>query len=104
MRFAIVMAIAMIGLLAASSGGKAQPQSIKNCHKEWRADKAANLARGITERAYLDQCRAGGTSAAHATFVASPDVRSAASAPSSPLPAATPAALSSRPANKILCE
>jgi hypothetical protein len=101
MRFAAVIGAAMIGLLAASSEGMAQHKMIADCQKEWQANKAANLARGVTERAYVDQCRAGGAAIARAaTFVASHPAPIAASALSS----SPPAAVSERPANKILCE
>jgi hypothetical protein len=97
MRFAAVIGAAMIGLLAASSEGMAQHKMIADCQKEWQANKAANLARGVTERAYVDQCRAGGAAIARAaSFIASHPAPTAASAP--------PAAVSERPANKILCE
>jgi hypothetical protein len=98
MRAVAVVGAAMIGLLAASSQGLAQSgtiqsKTIKECQREWQARTAAHLASGMTERVFMDQCRAGGISA-----------RAAASALSSPIPAATPAALSTRPVNKILCE
>jgi len=88
----------MIGLLAASSQGLAQSRTIqsktiKECQREWQTRMAAHLANGMTERMFMDQCRAGGISA-----------RAAAPALSSPIPAFTPAALSTRPVNKILCE
>jgi len=83
----------MMGLLAASSQGLAQSRTIKDCQREWQARMAAHLANGMMERVFMDQCRAGGISA-----------RAAASALSSPIPASTPAALSTRPVNKILCE
>ncbi|HEY1474503.1 MAG TPA: hypothetical protein VGF53_10505 [Pseudolabrys sp.] len=38
-------------------------KTVKECETEWRADKAANQAKGITEKAYVEQCR-GGTAAA----------------------------------------
>lgn len=105
MRFAAAIGAALIGLLAVSSEGMAQPKPTTECQKEWQASKAANLARGVTERVYMDQCRGGGISALRAaTFVASPPPRTAASVLSSSSPAATPAAISTRPANKILCE
>jgi len=31
----------------------------KECQEEWRANKAANQAKGITEKAYVEKCRAG---------------------------------------------
>lgn len=42
---------------AASTEGK--QKTVKACEDEWRADKAANQAKGITEKAYVEKCRAG---------------------------------------------
>jgi hypothetical protein len=36
-------------------------KTVKQCQAEWRADKAAFQAKGITEKAYVEQCRAGTT-------------------------------------------
>jgi len=100
MKFVPVIGTAMIALLAVSSEGMAQHKTTSDCQKEWQASKAANLVRGMTERAYLDQCRAGDTSAARAaSFVSSSPARTAASVSSPP-----PAAVSARPANGVLCE
>ena len=105
MKFTAVVGTAMIALLAVSSKGMAQHKTTSDCQKEWQASRAANLVRGMTERAYVDQCRAGGSSAARAaSFAASSPAGTTPSVPSSPPPAATPADLSTRPANKILCE
>jgi DNA polymerase III gamma/tau subunit len=41
---------------AAETGKK----TVKQCQAEWRANKAANQAKGVTEKAYVEQCRAGG--------------------------------------------
>ena len=54
------------------------------CRDEWRANKAANQANGITERAYVAQCRSG---AAPAQTTAAP------AAPPAPAPATAPAPL-----------
>jgi hypothetical protein len=40
-----------------SQGGTAQ-KTVKACQEEWRALKAANQAKGITEKAYVAECRA----------------------------------------------
>ena len=45
---------------ATDSGAK----TAKQCTEEWRADKAGMQARGTTEKAYVDQCKAGGTATA----------------------------------------
>src|SRR5262245_7437872 len=36
-------------------------KTVKACRDEWRANKADNQAKGVTEKAYVTQCRAGGT-------------------------------------------
>ena len=36
-------------------------KTAKECIAEWRADKAGMQARGVTEKAYVEQCKAGGT-------------------------------------------
>ena len=51
-------------------------KTAKECRSEWRANKADNEAKGITEKQYVEQCRAGGVTAAPAP---------------PPAPAATPA-------------
>src|SRR5262249_13183659 len=41
----------------------AQQKTVKACQDEWRANKADNQAKGITEKAYVAQCRGGGPTA-----------------------------------------
>ena len=43
--------------MAAPAAG--EKKTVKECEAEWRANKAANQAKGITEKAYVEQCRAG---------------------------------------------
>jgi hypothetical protein len=43
--------------MAAPAAGK--KKTVKECESEWRANKAANQAKGITEKAYVAECRAG---------------------------------------------
>ena len=62
-QFAAVVCAAVIGLLMASSPSFAQQKTVRACQAEWRANKAANQAAGITEKAYVEKCRAGGTTA-----------------------------------------
>jgi hypothetical protein len=57
MRLAAVICSTLIGLMILSSQVVAQQKTIKACQEEWRANKAVNQANGITERAYVDQCR-----------------------------------------------
>src|SRR5258705_1021087 len=47
---------------ATSPGSK----TAKDCTAEWRAEKAGMQARGITEKAYVEQCKEGAAAAAAA--------------------------------------
>jgi hypothetical protein len=69
----------------------AQQKTVKACEDEWKADKAANQAKKITEKDYVAKCRAVGEAAKPA---AAPKPATAAT-PSTPAPkpaAATPPA------------
>jgi hypothetical protein len=61
--FAHLLGCAMaVGLVALSgTPASAQAKTATQCRDEWRANKADNQAKGITEKAYVAQCRAGGT-------------------------------------------
>ena len=83
-QIAVVICSAVLGLMMLSSHAIAQQKTAKACREEWRANKAANQANGVTEKAYVDQCRGG---AAPAQTTAAP--ASAAPAP----PAAAPQTL-----------
>jgi hypothetical protein len=93
MRTAFVAAVcsALIGVGLASSPAFSQQKTVKACQDEWRANKAGNQAKGITEKAYVEQCRAGVAPAAATpgTAPASPTTTPATppSAPATPPPA-----------------
>jgi hypothetical protein len=74
-----------------AAGGQ---KTVRACQAEWRANKADYQARGITEKAYVAQCRTGGTIAAPAPAPAPPPapppVQTTAPAPSAPPPTANP--------------
>lgn len=57
-RYAIgpLMAAAIAGALAFAPPAAAK--TVKECRAEWTANKAANQAKGVTEKAYVEQCRA----------------------------------------------
>ena len=63
MRKIAVVCSAFIGLAFLMSPALAQQKTAKECQTEWRANKADNQAKGITEKAYVAKCR-GGDSAA----------------------------------------
>jgi len=46
------------GILGLSSAAWTQQKTAKACQAEWRMDKAANQAKGVTEKAYVAECRA----------------------------------------------
>ena len=58
-QIALVICSAILGLTALSSHGVAQQKTTATCREEWRANKAANQANGVTEKAYVAQCRGG---------------------------------------------
>jgi len=95
----VVMCSAVLGLVTLSSLAIAQQKTAKEWREKWRANKAANQASGVTEKAYVAQCR-GGTPAAEPTAApAAPPAPSPAptAAPAAPTPPPTTAAPPSRP-------
>ena len=60
MRTIAVIGAAFIGATLLSFPAVAQQKTVKACTEEWRANKAANEARGVTLKSYVTQCRAGG--------------------------------------------
>jgi hypothetical protein len=61
--FIIIMCSALVGALTLSFPVAAQQKTVKACQEEWRANRAANQAAGITQKAYVENCRAGTTTA-----------------------------------------
>src|SRR5437899_2306212 len=60
MRTLVTAAISTLLIaIALSSASVAQTKTATQCRDEWRAAKADFQAKGITERAYVAQCRAG---------------------------------------------
>ena len=51
------------GFFAWSLPALAQEKTAKACTEEWRADEANFQAKGVTEKAYVAQCRAGAATA-----------------------------------------
>jgi hypothetical protein len=79
----------VIGVGAVSSHAWAQAKTAKACTEEWRADKANFQAKGITEKAYVADCRAGTASAPAAAPATAPTAAAPAPRPMAPSPAAT---------------
>jgi hypothetical protein len=84
-----LVAIAAIGGMVVLCGAPAfaQQKTAKQCSAEWRANKADNQAKGIHEKDYVTQCRAGG---ATAQPTAAPATAPAATPAAAPAPTAAP--------------
>ena len=73
----------------------AQKKTVKECQQEWQANKAANQANKITEKAYVEKCRAGSDTAPGAA----PTPKASTSAPAAS-PATTMAKLAAASKSK----
>src|SRR5438067_556928 len=69
MWFSVGIGTVLLGLVSVPAPVLAQQKTAKACQEEWRANKAENQAKAITERAYVAQCRAGGSAAQPGTAV-----------------------------------
>jgi hypothetical protein len=63
MWFGLAMGAMLLGLAALPAPAVAQEKTAKACREEWQAAKADFQAKGITEKAYVAQCRGGGSTA-----------------------------------------
>ena len=81
----IVVGGAIVGALLLSVPAFAQQKTVKACTQEWQANKDANQAKGVTLKAYVTQCRAGGA----AQTQTAPSAPAAAQKTTAAAPAAT---------------
>jgi len=88
--FIRMICASIIGVLAISAPAFAQQKTEKACKEEWQANKAANQAAKITEKAYVTKCRADTAAAKPAAPAAAAP---AAAAPAATAPAPKPAAM-----------
>ena len=106
MRTFLFVCAVSLGTAFTSFPALAQPKTVKACQAEWRANKAANQAKGITEKAYVAQCRAG--TAANPSPAASKPAPTAGPArparSAAPVAPAAPAATSPSAANQYSTE
>ena len=79
----LATSLALVALIAFPVSVAAQQKTVKACEDEWRANKADNQAKGITEKAYVAQCRGGSPAAQPAPAPSA--------SPPPPATAATPA-------------
>ena len=82
----VCSAVIFSGLAFSATPSLAQKKTVKACEEEWRANKAANEAAKITEKAYVAKCRAEAPKPAAATPATTPAAPTAAAKPA---PAAT---------------
>jgi hypothetical protein len=96
--FGLAMTSLLITFIAGSSPLLAQQKTVKACAEEWRANKADNQAKGITEKAYVTQCRAGSAAVQPNAAPAAPTASAPAAPPAPPATTARPApAAAARP-------
>ena len=94
-RLVTMLCSTLVVLAVLSSPALAQQKTVKACEDEWRAHKADNQAKGITEKAYVAECRTRSASAPASPNTAAPTARvPTTTAPATPTatPAAPPAA------------
>jgi hypothetical protein len=89
-QIAAVMSSAILGFMVSSSLAVAQQRTAKACQEEWRANKAANQANGVTEKAYVARCRGGTTPTQPTAAPAAPPT--GATAPTAAAPRVRPTA------------
>jgi len=70
--FTVTMCAALVALGNLPFPLLAQQKTVKACQDEWRANKADNQAKGITEKAYVAQCRTGGQPTSAPTAIPAP--------------------------------
>ena len=75
-----ILCAAAIGF-AASSAAYAQQKTVKACEDEWQAKKAEHQKAGITERAYVEKCRAESAAVPPAAATKAPPAKEPAPAP-----------------------
>ena len=90
-QIALFICSAALGLMSLSSGAVAQQKTVNACQEEWRANKAANQANGVTEKAYVAQCRGGAAPVQPTAAPATPPAPAPTAAPAAPAPAPTAA-------------
>jgi hypothetical protein len=59
-RIALILCASLIVLCGLPSDLLAQQKTVRECRAEWQAQRAEYQAKGVTEAAYIKQCRSGG--------------------------------------------
>jgi hypothetical protein len=89
----LIMCFAVVfsGFALSATPSFAQKKTVKACEEEWRANKAANEAAKITEKAYVAKCRAEAEKPAAATTTTPAPAAPAATAKTAPTATKKPA-------------
>jgi hypothetical protein len=104
-RFALILCASLAVLFNAANGALAQQKTVKECRAEWQAQKAEYQAKGITEAAYIRQCRSGTPeSSSAATPTTNPSRPTATVAPGARTGSAPAAGVSAPGANQFSAE
>ena len=90
-RIALIMCASLIVLFGLPNDLLAQQKTVKECRAEWQAQRAEYQAKGVTEAAYIKQCRSGGQESSTPTATPGAPAPAATSAPT-PRTSSTPAA------------
>ena len=101
--FGLILCSAFLAGLGTSTSAVAQQKTVRECVAEWQAHKADNQAKGITETAYVTQCRAG-TPSSSTTAAPAPSAPSQATTAATPSTSAAPAATPPTGANQFAAE
>jgi len=100
-RFVTLICCAVLGAISLSASTLAQQKTVKACIEEWRANKAANQAAGISERDYVAKCKGGAaTATVPSEAPVSPKTSGGAAAPSKPQAKTVKACIEEWRANK----
>ena len=59
MRAIVLICSAVLAVTTFAGSSFGQTKTAKECRTEWQANKADNQAKGITEKAYIAECRSG---------------------------------------------
>jgi hypothetical protein len=102
-RFFTTICAALIALAALSSQALAQQKTVKACQGEWRANQTEYQAKGITEKAYVAQCRAG-TAGTQSTAAPAPATTTAPRTPATAARSAPAATTAPTGANQFSTE
>jgi hypothetical protein len=91
LRFDVACCATMLAFLTFASPSFAQQKTVKACEDEWRAKRAENQKAGITEKAYVEKCRAESATAAPTgnTPATPPSPAATKAAPKEPTPPPT---------------